>query len=61
MFALLEIVTRRKPSAKLIGWIYNIFAVLLISLMAILILRDAFRLNQMFRRSRPAAVEESAE
>lgn len=61
MFALIEMITRRKPSARLTGWIYNIFAVILISLMAILILRDAFRLNQMFRRSRQAETEQAAD
>lgn len=59
MFALVEIITRRKPSARLTGWIYNIFAAFLISVMAILILRDAFRLNKMFRRVRPAEVEQA--
>ena len=64
MFALLEMITRRKPSARVTGWIYNIFAVLLISLMAILLLRDVWRFNRMFRRARSAtdgAVEEKYE
>lgn len=60
MFALFEMVTRRKPSARLTGWIYNVFAAILISLMAILILRDALRLNKMLRRAHDAEVEESA-
>ena len=54
MFALVEMVTRRKPSAKLTGWIYNIFAVLLISLMLVLLLRDVWRFNGMYRRSHSA-------
>lgn len=59
LFALLETITRRKPSAKLTGWIYNVFAVLLIGLMAILLLRDVLRLGKMFDRAREkAAVEE---
>ena len=63
MFALVEIVTRRKPSAKLTGWIYNIFAVLLISLMAFLLMRDVIRLNGIFHRrsSTAEAVEEKDE
>ena len=61
MFALVEIITRRKPSAKLTGWIYNIFAVLLINLMVILLLRDVWRFNGMYRRSRSSADEAAEE
>ena len=61
MFALVEMVTRRKPSAKLTGWIYNIFAVLLISLMLVLLLRDVWRFNGMYRRSRSSAAEAAEE
>ncbi len=58
MFALVEMVTRRKPSAKLTGWIYNIFAVLLIALMLTLLLRDVWNFNRIFRRRRAAITEE---
>ena len=61
MFALVEMITRRKPSAKLTGWIYNVFAVLLIGLMVILLLRDVKRFNDMYRRSRDRAAEEAEE
>ncbi len=61
MFALVEMVTRRKPSAKLTGWIYNIFAVLLISLMLFLLLRDVWRFNGMYRRHRSSAAEAAEE
>lgn len=61
MFAFIEIITRRKPSAKLTGWIYNIFAVLLISLMALLVLRDVWRFNNMFRRSHKDAEKQQTE
>ena len=61
MFALVEIVTRRKPSAKLTGWIYNIFAILLIGLMAILLLRDVWRFNGMVRRRQSSAAEATEE
>ncbi len=61
MFALVEMVPRRKPSAKLTGWIYNIFAVLLISLMLILVLRDVWNFNRLFRRRHPSAAEAAEE
>ena len=58
MFALVEMVTRRKPSAKLTGWIYNIFAVLLIALMLTLVLRDVWKFNRLFHRRHAAMTEE---
>ena len=61
MFALVEMITSRKPSAKLTGWIYNIFAVLLIGLMAILLLRDVWRFNRMYQRSHSSAAETAEE
>ena len=61
MFALVEMITRRKPSAKLTGWIYNIFAALLISLMLFLLLRDVWRFNGMYRRRRSSAAEAAEE
>ncbi len=64
MFALVEMVTRRKPSARLTGWIYNFFAFLLIGLMVVLLFRDIWRFNRMFRHHRSstdAAVEEKYE
>ena len=61
MFALVEMITRRKPSAKLTGWIYNIFAILLINLMVLLLLRDVWRFNGMYRRSHSSAAEAAEE
>ena len=61
MFALLEMITRRKPSARLTGWIYNVFAVLLIGLMAVLLLRDVWRFNRMYRRHHASAAEAAEE
>ena len=50
-FALVEIVTRRKPSEKFVNAISTVFAVLLIGLMALLIFRDAWRFKKMHDRN----------
>ncbi len=51
LFALIEIITRRKPSAKLVEWITNIFAILLIGLMLLLLFRDAVRIHKFTRKA----------
>ncbi|MDD5705238.1 MAG: RIP metalloprotease RseP [Kiritimatiellae bacterium] len=57
VFAVWEIVTGRKPPPKLVNWLANIFAVLLIGLMTLLIFRDALSLHRIFKRHEPLAVE----
>lgn len=52
LFALIEMITGRKPSSKMVGWIYNVFALLLIGLMAVLIMRDVWRFKAMHDRAR---------
>jgi regulator of sigma E protease len=44
MFALWEIVTRRKPNFKVVNALVNAFAILLIGLMLLLVYRDGRRL-----------------
>lgn len=57
VFALAEIVTRRKPSAKFVNAVSSVFAVLLIGLMLLLVYRDAIRLNRIRSMRSKAAVE----
>lgn len=52
LFALLEIITRRKPSPKVVDWVTTAFAILLIGLMAILLFRDAVRIHKFTREAR---------
>ena len=61
LFALIEMITRRKPSPKLVGWIYNVFVVLLIGLMAVLIFRDVWRFKGMVHRALDEAKVEQTE
>lgn len=53
LFALVEIITRRRPSPKFVDFITAVFAALLIGLMALLLVRDAIRIHKFV--SRPAA------
>ena len=55
VFALYETVARRKPNARLVNVLSNAFAVLLIGLMVLLLLRDAFSLKRLFGAREPAA------
>lgn len=55
LFALAEIVTRRRPSPKFVDYVTTAFAVLLIGLMALLLFRDAVRIRKFVSRSAPAA------
>lgn len=48
VFALYESVTRRKPNASFVNALSNVFAVLLLGLMALLLFRDAFSLGRIF-------------
>ena len=58
LFALVEIVTRRRPSRKFVEYVTTAFAVLLIALMALLMARDAIRIHKFVSRE---AAEESSE
>lgn len=63
MFALYEIVTRRKPHPKVVAVLVNVCAVLLIGLMALLVYGDIVkrvRLNKAIRSMEQPAVEEPA-
>ncbi len=63
VFALWEIVTRRKPHPKVVNALVQVFAVLLIGLMILLVFRDALNLRRIFGRDRetPAAVSTLSE
>ena len=60
LFALWEMATRRKPHPKFVSVVTNIFAFLLIGLMAVLVFRDILNLGRIFRRdeSSPVAAPE---
>lgn len=58
LFALVEIVTRRRPSPKFVDAVTTFFAVLLIGLMALLLFRDVVRISKFVRRAAPQAEEE---
>lgn len=61
VFALYEIVTRRKPNTWLVNSLTNLFALLLIALMVVLLFRDVTSLKRIFgKRERPAAEASSA-
>ncbi len=56
LFSLWEGITRRPASASFVGWVYRIFATLLIGLFLLLTFRDARRwIVPLFRRDAPAA------
>lgn len=59
LFALLEMITRRRPSPKIVDVITNFFAILLIGLMALLLWRDAVRIHK-FTSKAPVQHEEAA-
>ena len=59
IFALYEILFRRKPNPKVIAVLVNAFAVLLLGLMALLVYRDIARQMKMNRAEREMAVERS--
>lgn len=63
MFALYEVVTRRKPHPKVVAALVNAFAIVLISLMALLVYSDIakrVRLNKALRELKREAIEERA-
>ncbi len=60
LFGLIELVTRRKLSAKVVNALSNVFAFLLIGLMLLLVFRDVDRLHKIHRRHKAEAQEQSA-
>lgn len=50
LFALVEIVTRRKPSRKFVEYVTNAFAILLIGLMLLMLVRDTIRIHDFLSR-----------
>ena len=58
IFALYEIITCRKPNAKVVAVLVNICAVLLLGLMALLVWRDVSRQIAISRAEKAAAAEE---
>ena len=61
LFAVIEMITRRRPSPKLVDIVTGFFAFLLIGLMALLLVRDAIRLGKLARRHQPAPTEQIEE
>lgn len=64
VFSLYEIITRRKPSARFVSIVSNLFAFLLIGLMVLLLFRDFIRFGSFFKEDKPdgkPAVEATAE
>ncbi len=59
LFAIWEIITRRKPHPRFIEIATNAFAVLLIGLMLLLVFRDVFSLRKIFKARTPAAEVEA--
>lgn len=57
LFALVEIVSRRRPSPKFVDSVTTFFAVLLIGLMALLLFRDVVRIRKFVKRPAPQAEE----
>ncbi len=57
VFALYEMITRRKPNAKFVTWLSNGFAVLLIGLMVLLVFRDVLSLKRFSSIRRRAEAE----
>lgn len=63
VFAMYEVITRRKPHPKVVSVLVNAFAVLLISLMVLLVYSDIakrVRLNKALREIKREAVEEAS-
>lgn len=58
LFAILEIITRKRPSPKLVDVVTTFFAILLLGLMAILLFRDVVRIHK-FTKKAPAAEVQS--
>lgn len=56
LFALAETASGRRPSPKFVDRITGFFAVLLMGLMALLLVRDALRIHRFASSGRPAAV-----
>jgi regulator of sigma E protease len=56
LFALWEIVTRRRPGARVVNVLMNIFAALIIALFALLLYRDTVRMILPFFRGESAEV-----
>ena len=55
LFALWEIITRRKPHPKVVGALVNVFAVLLIGLMLLLVTKDLWGIGEKaLRKKEPA-------
>lgn len=57
LFAILEIITRKRPSPKLVDIVTNFFAILLLGLMATLLFRDVVRIHKFTKA--PAAEVQS--
>ena len=57
-FALWEIITRRKPNAKVVGVLVNIFAFLLIGLMLTLVFKDFWGIGKRALKNKDATVVE---
>lgn len=60
LFGLVELVTRRKLSAKFVNILSNVFAVLLIGLMLLLVFRDVDRLHRIHKRHKAEIQEQGA-
>ncbi|MDD2597618.1 MAG: RIP metalloprotease RseP [Kiritimatiellae bacterium] len=60
-FALFEIITRRKPHPKVVAGLVNVFAVILITLMAFLVYRDIGRRVKGTAAEKAAQAEEISE
>jgi regulator of sigma E protease len=55
VFALWEMITRRKPHPKVVSALVNFFAVLLIGMMLLLVGRDALRISRMHHKDKVGA------
>lgn len=58
MFALYEGITRRKVHPKLLNWLVNAFAILLLSLFVYISVRDTWLLTRIFGRHKDASATE---
>lgn len=60
VFALWEMLTRRKPNARLVNWLVNLFAILLLGAVLIISRNDVMRLWRIFRVPRAEPASEAA-
>jgi len=58
LFSLWELITRRPINPKIVGWISQVFAALLIGAVLLLSGRDVKRIYQFMHLSRPASIQE---